>query len=94
MRDTAGSLSTKNSKNESRLKIKRLLQIILGAPFILKNPIAYIMGSFDLGRVFKMEWTVNWRFLPEEVFVHPGFHISLLLVHVVLLAVFANPWFR
>nr|SVE86082.1 EOG090X04XE [Daphnia similis]SVE86711.1 EOG090X04XE [Daphnia similis]SVE87338.1 EOG090X04XE [Daphnia similis]SVE87964.1 EOG090X04XE [Daphnia similis] len=70
------------------------LQIVLGAPFLLTNPVAYLVGSFNLGRVFLFEWTVNWRFLPEEIFIHPGFHITLLLLHVVLLAIFAKPWFR
>ena len=69
-------------------------QLVLGAPFLLSNPVAYIVGSFNLGRVFLFEWTVNWRFLSEEMFVHPGFHISLLVVHIGLLAIFANPWFR
>ncbi len=60
----------------------------------MTNPVAYMVGSFNLGRVFLFEWTVNWRFLSEEVFVHPGFHISLLLLHLGFLAIFASPWFR
>jgi hypothetical protein len=71
-----------------------IFQLLLGAPFLLTNPVAYMVGSFNLGRVFLFEWTVNWRFLSEELFVHPGFHISLLLLHVGLLAIFAQPWFR
>lgn len=67
---------------------------MLGAPFLLTNPVAYIVGSFNLGRVFLFEWTVNWRFLPEDVFVHPGFHITLLVLHVAILAVFARHWYR
>ena len=55
---------------------------------------AYIIGSFNLGRVFLFEWTVNWRFLSEEWFVHPGFHIGLLLAHVGLLLLFGSHWFR
>lgn len=60
----------------------------------MANPFAYLKGSFDLGRVFLFEWTVNWRFLPEDVFVDPYFHILLLLVHVGLLGIFARPWWR
>ena len=67
---------------------------MLGAPFLLANPVAYLKGSFDLGRVFLYEWTVNWRFLPENVFVHPGFHIALLLVHLGLLALYSGTWWR
>ncbi|CAH0383664.1 unnamed protein product [Bemisia tabaci] len=68
------------------------IQLFLGAPFLLTNPIAYLKGSFDLGRVFLYEWTVNWRFLPEEIFVSKYFHISLLAVHLILLAIFYSSW--
>ncbi|XP_049801937.1 lethal(2)neighbour of tid protein [Schistocerca nitens] len=64
------------------------VQIILGLPFILTNPFAYIKGAFNLGRVFLFEWTVNWRFLPENIFISPYFHISLLMLHIALLAYF------
>ena len=70
------------------------MKVILGFPFLMVNPISYLMGAFNLGRVFLFEWTVNWRFLPEEIFVNSGFHISLLLLHLALLALFAKPWFR
>ena len=71
-----------------------LHKVFLGAPFLVTNFWAYIIGSFNLGRVFLFEWTVNWRFLPEEWFVHPGFHIGLLLVHVGMLLLFGSHWFR
>jgi len=70
------------------------VQAILGAPFLWANPIGYISGAFNLGRVFLFEWTVNWRFLPEELFTHWSFHIFLLALHLGLLGVFAFPWFR
>lgn len=68
------------------------VQLILGLPFLLENPLAYIKGSFDLGRVFEFKWTVNWRFLPEDVFVHPYFHVSLLFLHVLTLLYCASNW--
>jgi len=74
------------------LSICGLIQLILGLPFLLKNPIAYIKGAFNLGRVFEFKWTVNWRFLPEEVFVHPYLHVSLLLLHVLTLLYCAPVW--
>lgn len=70
------------------------MQLVLGAPFLIANPVAYVIGSFNLGRVFLFEWTVNWRFLPEHIFVHSGFHIALLALHLVILATFAQPWLR
>ncbi|KAK7073909.1 dolichyl-P-Man:Man(5)GlcNAc(2)-PP-dolichol alpha-1,3-mannosyltransferase [Halocaridina rubra] len=65
------------------------VQLLFGLPFLLNNPVGYIKQSFDIGRVFLFKWTVNWRFLPEEIFVNSWFHIGLLLLHVLLLACFA-----
>ena len=41
------------------------IQLVLGAPFLLHNPKAYIHRSFELSRVFLYKWTVNWRFVSE-----------------------------
>ncbi|XP_078047055.1 alg3, alpha-1,3- mannosyltransferase [Augochlora pura] len=68
------------------------IQLILGLPFILNNPLAYIQGSFNLGRVFEFKWTVNWRFLPEHVFIHPYFHVLLLALHILTLIYCAPKW--
>ena len=40
------------------------------------------------------KWTVNWRFIPEEVFVSMPFHIALLAIHLFLLAAFAKHWWN
>ncbi|XP_076231483.1 alg3, alpha-1,3- mannosyltransferase [Calliopsis andreniformis] len=70
------------------------IQIILGLPFILHNPLAYIKGAFNFGRVFEFKWTVNWRFLPEYIFVHPYFHVSLLLLHILTLVYCMPKWIK
>lgn len=70
------------------------IQLFLGAPFLLTFPLEYVKGSFDLGRVFEHKWTVNYRFLSEEVFVNRYFHIGLLLAHAILLIIFIRPAFR
>ncbi|NXO23429.1 ALG3 mannosyltransferase, partial [Cisticola juncidis] len=72
-----------------KLCICALLQVILGLPFLLVNPIGYLTRSFDLGRQFQFKWTVNWRFLPEEVFQNRVFHAALLLAHLAGLGLFA-----
>uniref|UniRef100_A0A0P4W8A6 dolichyl-P-Man:Man5GlcNAc2-PP-dolichol alpha-1,3-mannosyltransferase n=1 Tax=Scylla olivacea TaxID=85551 RepID=A0A0P4W8A6_SCYOL len=72
-----------------QLTICASVQLVLGAPFLLANPVGYMKMAFDLGRVFLFKWTVNWRFLPEEVFLNPFFHLSLLCLHVALLGLFA-----
>ena len=48
-----------------------LFQVLLGLPFLLVNPVAYMTRSFDVGRQFMFKWTVNWRFLGAELFSHP-----------------------
>ena len=69
-----------------------LVQLAIGFPFLTTYPLEYLKGSFDIGRVFLFEWTVNWRFVPEEIFVHKGFHITLLLAHALALTLFARKW--
>lgn len=77
-----------------QLSICAAIQLILGAPFLLTHPIEYLRGSFDFGRVFEHKWTVNYRFLPVEIFVHKYFHVALLIVHVLLLLVFSTPAYK
>ncbi|CAN0929864.1 Dol-P-Man:Man(5)GlcNAc(2)-PP-Dol alpha-1,3-mannosyltransferase [Linum grandiflorum] len=67
-----------------------LVQILLGLPFLLSYPVAYISKAFNLGRVFIHFWSVNFKFVPEPIFVSKQFAVSLLIVHLVLLAVFAH----
>ncbi len=77
-----------------QLSVCASLQLALGLPFLLENPYAYLKGSFDVGRVFLFEWTVNWRFLPEEIFVSRTFHAALLLVHISVLLLCAPKWWK
>ena len=46
-----------------------LVQVLAGAPFLSHNFWGYVGRSFELGRVFTFKWSVNWKFLPEEIFV-------------------------
>ncbi|KAJ9583015.1 hypothetical protein L9F63_022631 [Diploptera punctata] len=71
-----------------QLTICAFVQLILGLPFLLTNPIAYINGAFNLGRVFLYEWTVNWKFVPEDIFTNSYFHVGLLSLHIFLLLFF------
>ena len=53
------------------------------------------MRSFDLGRQFYFKWTVNWRFLPEDVFLNGHFQLALLTAHLLVLVLFfATRWHR
>lgn len=71
-----------------QLLICGVVQLVLGAPFLLTYPISYLKGSFDVGRVFNHTWTVNYRFLDPEIFECKCFHLTLLAIHLVLLGVF------
>ncbi|XP_070560665.1 dol-P-Man:Man(5)GlcNAc(2)-PP-Dol alpha-1,3-mannosyltransferase-like [Ptychodera flava] len=71
-----------------RLVICALVQVVPAIPFLLENPKGYIVRSFDLGRQFFFKWTVNWRFLPEELFLNRYFQMTLLSLHVILLVLF------
>ncbi|XP_038975251.1 dol-P-Man:Man(5)GlcNAc(2)-PP-Dol alpha-1,3-mannosyltransferase-like isoform X1 [Phoenix dactylifera] len=66
------------------------LQILLGLPFLLTHPIGYISRAFNLGRIFIHFWSVNFKFVPEEIFVSKEFASALLLLHLTLLGVFAH----
>ena len=71
------------------LSLCAVIQLLLGAPFLYTNPIGYVTRSFDLGRQFFFKWTVNWRFLPEWLFLHRGFHLALLTANLSTWALFA-----
>ena len=77
------------------LLVCALVQLVLGAPFLFHQPVAYMAGAFNLGRQFLFEWTVNWRCVPEWVFLHRGFHFFLLFSHLTLLLLFSRKhWIR
>jgi alpha-1,3-mannosyltransferase len=76
------------------LAICASVQLLLGAPFLTTYPLSYLSRSFDLGRTFEYKWTVNLKFLPEEVFISK--HLSLALLACTLLAytLFGFKWVR
>ncbi|CAN6468553.1 unnamed protein product [Victoria cruziana] len=67
-----------------------LVQIALGLPFLLSHPFEYVSRAFNLGRVFIHFWSVNFKFVPEDIFVSKEFAVILLAVHLMLLALFAH----
>uniref|UniRef100_A0A6N2M9M1 dolichyl-P-Man:Man5GlcNAc2-PP-dolichol alpha-1,3-mannosyltransferase n=1 Tax=Salix viminalis TaxID=40686 RepID=A0A6N2M9M1_SALVM len=105
----------------SALACAALVQILVGLPFLVSYPVAYISGAFNLGRLMLVVvvvdettmrmvvvgWlmlldvgvngrkSVNFKFIPEPVFVSKQFAISLLIAHLGLLAAFAHyKWCR
>lgn len=79
------------AKTVLQLFVCGVIQFVLGLPFLWTHPVEYLRGSFDLGRVFDHKWTVNYRFLSQEVFEHKLFHVGLLVLHLALLLVFLRP---
>lgn len=82
------------AKTAMQLTICGIVQVCLAFPFLLSHPWEYVKGSFDLARVFEHKWTVNYRFLPKEIFEHRYFHIALLLLHIGLLLLFTVASYR
>ncbi|XP_066565934.1 dol-P-Man:Man(5)GlcNAc(2)-PP-Dol alpha-1,3-mannosyltransferase [Amia ocellicauda] len=76
-------------KTLPKLVLCAAIQVLLGLPFLLENPLGYLSHSFDLGRQFLFQWTVNWRFLPEDIFLSRYFHLALLGAHLLTLLLFA-----
>lgn len=71
------------------------LQILIAVPFISKSPSAYLEGAFNLARGFDMCESVNWQFLPEELFKSRIFMSGLMLAHIATLVFFAaTRWAR
>lgn len=78
-------------KTVLQLAVCGIVQVLLGLPFLLTFPWAYLKGSFDLGRIFEHKWTVNYRFLSRELFENKSFHLALLVIHLMLIGLFAKP---
>lgn len=76
------------------LGICATVQLILGAPFLLTFPVNYIRKAFELDRVFFFKWTVNWKFLPENIFVSKPLSLLLLSLHIGVLTIFAKRWIQ
>ncbi|KAL1944589.1 hypothetical protein VTO73DRAFT_3019 [Trametes versicolor] len=63
-------------------------QLVIGAPFLLQYPWSYLKNSYEFSRVFLFKWTVNWRFLGEDLFLDSSWAKSLLVAHVTTLVLF------
>lgn len=71
------------------------IQYWLGKVFLDEFPLEYVKQAFDFSRVFLFEWTVNWRFLGEDLFLSQVLSNSLLIGHVGTLLLFAHfKWCR
>ena len=64
------------------------IQILIAFPFLRAHPWSYLASAFEFSRVFLYKWTVNWRFLSEEVFLSKAWTLTLLVGHLGTLVAF------
>jgi alpha-1,3-mannosyltransferase len=69
-----------------------IVQVVLGFPFLSTFPIEYISKAFELSRVFYFKWTVNFKFLPEDLFLDKRLSLLLLLLTLTAYAAFSYRW--
>ncbi|KAL2258234.1 hypothetical protein VTK26DRAFT_8538 [Humicola hyalothermophila] len=65
-----------------------LVQVLIAVPFLQENAAGYAGRAFELSRQFLFRWTVNWRFVGEEVFLSRTFALGLLAMHAAVLVGF------
>ena len=72
-----------------------LVQVLLAIPFLWVNAPGYMERAFNFGREFTFIWTVNYKFLPQEIFVGKPLARGLLIGHVLTLLFFGfRRWTR
>ncbi|KAN0039626.1 hypothetical protein ACTA71_007427 [Dictyostelium dimigraforme] len=71
-----------------KLMICGFVQVLLAVPFLLVNPQGYLLRAFEFSRQFLYKWTVNWRFIPEELFLNKSWALFLLTVHLFFIFLF------
>ena len=67
-----------------------LVQLLVGLPFLTGSVVGYFQGAFNLGRVFIYYWSVNWKFIPEEIFLSKPWGIFLLICTLLVWFIFAH----
>lgn len=66
------------------------IQLAIGFPFLdsKEHTKAYFGRAFEFSRAFLYQWTVNWRFLSENVFLSKRFSSLLLAFQLAALVLF------
>ena len=63
-----------------------LVQVVIASPFLYSDAVSYVTRAFNLGRAFDHINSINWRWLPHDVFASKYFSGSLLALHLLCLA--------
>ncbi|KAF5391264.1 hypothetical protein D9757_001982 [Collybiopsis confluens] len=64
------------------------IQAMLAYPFLQEDWRAYANSAFDFSRVFMYKWTVNWRMIPEDIFLSQRWARGLFIGHISVLVLF------
>lgn len=75
-----------------RTDLYYLWQMLAGLPFLIEDWRAYLSRAFEFTRVFIPFWSVNWRFLPDNIFLSRSFALVLLACHGGTLFIAATLW--
>ena len=73
-----------------QLVVCAFVQLLLAAPFLAADPVAYLASAFNITRSFLHRDTVNFAFLSRELFLWRGLHFALLAAHISALAFLAH----
>lgn len=73
-----------------KLSLCFAVQVIVALPFLTTHPLQYLSRAFEFSRVFFYKWTVNWRMLPEDVFLSKSTSYTLLVLHLTALVYLTN----
>ncbi|KAF2077475.1 hypothetical protein CYY_001248 [Polysphondylium violaceum] len=71
-----------------KLMICAAVQVLVAVPFLQENVANYLIRSFEFSRQFMYKWTVNWRFVPEDIFLSKPWALGLLSLHLAFLCLF------
>eukprot|EP00759_Apiculatamorpha_spiralis_P008459 PhF_6_TR15452/c0_g1_i2/m.24005/K03845/ALG3; alpha-1,3-mannosyltransferase len=71
-----------------------VVQLILGAPFMMYAPISYLTRAFELSRVFTYKWSVNFKFLDEVTFQSKPWALLLLGLTLLSWAILTWRWYQ
>jgi len=69
-----------------------LSQVLIGLPFLLHAPVSYLSKAFEFDRVFFYKWTVNFKFLNEDIFLRKELSLALLLTTLLTWGLFARKY--
>jgi alpha-1,3-mannosyltransferase len=69
-----------------------IVQVFIAFPFLNESSVNYLSRSFSTSRIYLYKWSVNMKFLSEEIFYSNAFGKSLMILMVLSLLYFGLKW--